>query len=126
MTRQCLEAMQPAFVEGIPLDAILDLADPSKYADLQNSSILPVIPSARGATGTVRVAHSEPADRSSTKVCCGDCWHFQRDLIGDWTGIGTCTVSVVVCPGKEMPFYPNAPRHCGRFLARKGDQRALT
>lgn len=48
------------------------------------------------------------------QVKCGDCQHFQPDMIGDGTGIGSCAASVMVGPLK----YPPVKRHCKQWRMR--------
>jgi hypothetical protein len=55
----------------------------------------------------------DPHQEADTgRVCCGDCGHFERDRIGDGTGIGNC-------PTVNPPdlLWPGTERHCLRFEA---------
>lgn len=53
-------------------------------------------------------------DTDTGRVCCGDCGHFERDRIGDGSGIGACAV-LDRPPGGLL--YPRIDRRCSRFEA---------
>jgi hypothetical protein len=48
------------------------------------------------------------------RVACRDCWNFQRDPIGDGSGIGRCA-KLADPPGGLL--YPRIERRCGEFEA---------
>lgn len=124
--RQDLEHLHPAIIEGIPLAAILDCAEPADGFDLQDLGTLQAFARSlisaglltpRAAAGAALPEQPEVAPL----VCCSDCAHFEPDRIGDGSGIGTCAAGVAVRP-EVMPFYPHAARCCRRhrLIRRQG------
>jgi hypothetical protein len=58
------------------------------------------------------VVHAHQGDTDTGRVCCGDCGHFQRDRIGDGSGIGRCAV-LDNPPGGLL--WPRGERRCSKF-----------
>lgn len=65
-----------------------------------------------GATGSRRAMPTAEV----VMVRCGDCGHFQRDQIGDGSGIGGCAVNAPV----KSARYPAIERRCNQFTRAEG------
>ena len=55
-----------------------------------------------------------PALKNTEPVCCADCSHFSRDLIGNGSGIGKCAVNAPTTTPR-YPRYPGTERYCQEF-----------
>jgi hypothetical protein len=61
----------------------------------------------------------EAREAASGPACCGGCRHFERDTVGDGSGIGQCAAGVPARAGWPAR-YPNSERHCREFAATTG------
>jgi hypothetical protein len=86
-----------------------------KLADIEGEpEALDENPRQEADQGTGYMVDALLGDADAGRVCCGDCAHFERDRIGDGSGIGKCAV-LADPPGGLL--YPRIERRCGKFAA---------
>ncbi len=63
-----------------------------------------------------------PKATLTSRVRCGGCRHFERDTIGDGSGIGCCKIGGEGTGPRYPALWANAQRECKDFEARYNDE----
>lgn len=110
-------------VDGIDAATFRVLLSPVDVEDIEGGHIPVVTLNAYARsfaesirTGRITVlAPAIPKPAITERVRCNGCRHFERDTIGDGTGIGSCAVNGAGTGRGQPCLWPNVQRACGNF-----------